>query len=79
MSLFHLNVFSDFDAQDIEGIELANLEVAKQQAVAGFRDLVAHDIRDGKPIYRSHRIEITDEIGCLLDTVRFEDIIDLRP
>jgi hypothetical protein len=76
---FHLNVFNCIDAYDEEGIERPSIEVAKLEAVAGARDLIASFIRLGNPVYRRHRIEITDEAGILLDTVFFEDVIDLRP
>jgi hypothetical protein len=55
------------------------LSSQRAEAVAGARDLVASHIRDGNTIYSSHRIEITDEAGRLLDVVRFGDIVDLRP
>lgn len=82
MTVFHLNVFSNVDAQDNEGIERPNLEVAKLEAMAGVRDLIAHDILDGKPIFRSHRIEITDDrysaaYGSLRRYHRFEVIAAL--
>jgi hypothetical protein len=79
MPQFHLNVFSDIDAVDEEGIERASLEVAKSEAVVGARDIIANLIRYGKPVHRTHRIEITDESGNLLHTVRFDNVIDLRP
>jgi hypothetical protein len=79
MPRFHFNVFNNVVALDYEGVERPSLEVARAEAVAGARDLVASHIRDGNTIYSSHRIEITDEAGRLLDVVRFGDIVDLRP
>jgi hypothetical protein len=79
MALFHLNVFNGIDALDEEGIERPDLDAAKLEAVIGARDVIANLVRYGKPVCRSHRIEITDEAGKLLDTVRFSDVIDMRP
>ena len=79
MPHFHLNVFDDIEAYDREGIQCPNIEEAKGKAIAGARELVATSIIEGKPIYRSHRIEITNGCGEVLDTVRFADIVDLRP
>ena len=79
MPKYHLNVFNDVEAPDEEGIDRPNLEIAKAEAIAGARDLVATQIRSGEPVYRSHRIEITDPAGVVLHTVAFGDIIDLRP
>jgi hypothetical protein len=78
MPQFHLNVFNDIDAVDEEGIDRANLEAAKSEAIVGARDMIANLIRYGKPVHRTHRIEITDKSGNLLHTVRFGDVIDLR-
>lgn len=79
MPQFYLNVFSDINAVDEEGIERANLEIVKSEAIVGARDLVANLIRYGKPVHLTHRIEITDETGNLLHKVLFGDVIDLKP
>ena len=76
---FYLNVINTADASDKEAFDLASLEEAKIQAIAGARDLISDNIRAGLPVYESHRIEITDDDGVFLHTVRFSDIIDLRP
>lgn len=78
MPQFHLNIFSDVEAQDYEGIDRPDLDRVIAEAVAGVRDLVASGIREGRPVYRSYRIEITDEVGNLLHTVYFRDALDLR-
>lgn len=78
MPHFHLNVFNDVAAYDEEGIERLNLEGAISDAIAGARDLVAEHIQAGRPVYSSHRVEITDDTGILLHTVRFGDVVDLR-
>ncbi|MBD8546228.1 DUF6894 family protein [Sphingomonas sp. CFBP 8760] len=79
MPRFHLNIFSDIEAPDYEGIERPDLNRVIAETVTGVRDLVASGIREGRPIYRSHRIEITDGAGTLLHAVYFGDVIDLRP
>jgi hypothetical protein len=71
-------VFSDPDAFDDEGVDRPSLEVARSDAIAGARNLIANSICHGKPVHRDHRIEITNEAGVLLDTVQFGDVIDLR-
>ncbi|GAA3709310.1 hypothetical protein GCM10022268_18260 [Sphingomonas cynarae] len=78
MPRFHLNIFSDVEARDDEGIERPDLDRVIKEAVVGVRDLVASNIREGRAVYRSHRIEITDEAGNLMHTVYFGDVIDLR-
>lgn len=78
MPQFHLNVFNDIDAVDEEGVDRANPEAAKSEAIVGAREMIASLIRYGKPVHRTHRIDITDQSGNLLHTVRFGDVIDLR-
>ncbi len=78
MPRFHLNIFSDVEARDYEGIDRPDLDRVIAEAVAGVRDLIASGIREGRPVYRSYRIEITDEVGNLLHTVYFRDALDLR-
>ena len=79
MPKFYLNVINTADASHKEVFDLASLEEAKTKATAGARDLISYNIRTGSPVYESHRIEITDDDGVFLHTVRFSDIIDLRP
>ena len=79
MPKFYLNVINAVDASDKKSFDLASLEEAKIQAIAGARDLISDNIRAGLPVYESYRIEITDDNGVFLHTVRFGDIIDLRP
>jgi hypothetical protein len=79
MARFHLNVFNDIEAFDEEGVERQSLDIVRSEAINGARDLVANLIRYGKPVHRTHRIEITDDAGSHLHTVYFGDVIDLRP
>ena len=79
MPKFYLNVINAADDYNKEPFDLASLEEAKTQAIAGARDCISDNIRAGLPVYESHRIEITDDDGVFLHTVRFGDIIDLRP
>ena len=77
MPHFHLNVICETVADDGEGIERASLNEAKMTTVIGVREIVAEDIRQGRPIFAHYRIEITDWTGAVLDTVRFSDVIKI--
>src|ERR671914_30754 len=44
-----------------EGQGLRDLEAARQEAIAGLRDIVAERIRSGEPVSFSQRIEIASE------------------
>ena len=79
MARFHLHVRDDLVAPDSEGLELPHLEAAKTAALQGARELIAENIRCGKPVHKSHRVEIADEAGQVLHTISFGEIVDLRP
>ena len=79
MPLYHMNVYNDVEAPDLEGIERDSVAEATMDAINGARELVAASILKGAPVFESHRIEITDHDGEILQTVRFGDIVDLRP
>jgi hypothetical protein len=55
--------------RDEEGDDFASLEAACAEARASVRDLLADDLRCGKPA-PERRIEIADERGVVLDSVR---------
>jgi hypothetical protein len=42
MPQLHLNVFTDINASDEEGVGRPSLEVAKSEAIVGARDLIAN-------------------------------------
>ena len=79
MTRFYLNIYNEASIIDEEGVDHPSFDMAKAEAIAGARHFVATSVLAGEPIYESHRIEIVDEAGTLLDTVCFRDVVDLRP
>lgn len=79
MPRFYLTVCNDARAIDGEGEEQPDLEAAKRSALRGARELIAAEILAGRPLSQEHCIEITDGNGTLLHTVRFADVVQLRP
>jgi hypothetical protein len=75
---FYLNVYNDSISLDDEGIERPSLAEATAEAIDGARGLEAESIVAGCPINPDHRVEITNENGDVLHTVRFGDMIDLK-
>lgn len=78
MPRFHFNVFDQIDAMDEEGRDHPSLECAKITAIEGAREMIAERIRTGKPVYSTHRLEITNDRGAVLHAFRFGDIVDFR-
>lgn len=60
--------------EDPEGQELPSLDAAKAEAEAAVREILAERIRSGRAIDGSC-VEIADEAGRILATVRFADFL----
>jgi hypothetical protein len=61
--------------EDPEGSDFTNLDAARADAVAAAREVLAEKIKAGEDA-RDWRLEITDEAGVLLATVRFGDAVE---
>lgn len=77
MPRFYLNLFNDQDLRDEEGAEMPDLGAAKVKAIASVRALMAEHVTLGRPIYLSHRIEITDEYDKVLATIPFGEAVTI--
>lgn len=44
MPIYHFNVYSDVEVVDVEGLECADLEVARARAVEGARSLMCEGL-----------------------------------
>jgi hypothetical protein len=60
---------------DEEGYEFADIEDARREAVESARDLMASNLRDGKPLGLHRSFRIMDDSGALLDEVTFDDAV----
>jgi hypothetical protein len=66
MPRFFLNVRDgDHLARDAEGIEAANLEAARAEALAGTRGVLVDEMKNGQ-VQDNRQCEITDEAGQVL-------------
>jgi hypothetical protein len=61
---FHLH--NDIDALDEEGVELVDLDAARARA------------RHSVHLVLDHHIDIADESGAILETVRFGDVVTVE-
>ncbi|MEG3145185.1 hypothetical protein U1839_11040 [Sphingomonas sp. RT2P30] len=70
------------DSPDQEGVDLPDLHAARAMAVAGIRDVLAHEVQKGAIDLRGH-VDITDDSGGVLETIQFRNaalvIGDSRP
>ena len=79
MPRFHFHLHNDADVADHAGKELPDLDAARAHAVRLVRFEVAEAAkRDGR-IVLLHRIDVEDEHGAVLATVRFGDAVRVEP
>ncbi|WP_409934801.1 DUF6894 family protein [Rhizobium leguminosarum] len=73
---FHIRRNDVFE-EDLEGIDLASPEQAREEAVAAAREIVAEGIRRGDPADGA-TFEIMTEEGSLVATVPFRSAVGLE-
>lgn len=71
----HLRFGPDF-VEDDEGYDLADVEAARAEAVAGVRSIISDEVRTGR-INLAACIDIADASGSVLTTLRFRDAVTL--
>jgi len=75
MPHFHLNLRNaTVDASDEEGVTVANLDEARDRAIAGIRGFLSHELAIGVLDLRG-QIDITDDSGASVMTVPFSDAV----
>lgn len=78
MPHFYLHIInSNGLAKDEEGLELADLEAARAQAIKGIRSVISDEALRGLLDLRGV-IKIADEGGEILDEVRFGEAMKLH-
>jgi hypothetical protein len=75
MPQFHLNLHdATVDVRDEEGVDVADLDEARDRAIAGIRDFLSHELAEGRLDLRG-RIDITDHRGVSVMTVPFGEAV----
>lgn len=77
MPRYHFNLFNDVTALDEEGVTLPNAGVALQRAKEFARFEAGQSVLKGHLIL-DHRIEVADEEGKPVGTVRFSDVVAVK-
>ena len=63
-------------AEDPEGLDLPSVDAARQEAIKGARSILADDIRCGK-LDLNQCIEVADETGAVVTSVRFAETVEI--
>ncbi len=75
---YYFHLINDMDVADFQGVELSNLEDARSEAVHQARGMIGEMTKTEGRIVLSHRIDIEDEEGRVLDSVVFRDIVRIE-
>lgn len=75
MPRFFLHLLDDLDVPDEEGVELPDLDAARDCARRHARFTAAETLKEQGRIVLSHSIRIEDEQGNVLDTIYFADVV----
>lgn len=74
MPRYFFNLYNDLTAIDEEGVELPDLAAPEVHGIGEARYMAAMSVKEGR-IDFNHRIDIADESGAVLKTVRFADAV----
>ena len=61
--------------EDGEGYDFADAHAAREEAIWSARDLMASNLRDGKPLGLNRFFRVTDDKGATLFDVQFRDAV----
>lgn len=78
MPRFYFRLHNDMDVPDEEGLELASLEYARAHAVREARNLFGQAANEKGRVSLTDRIDIEDENGSVLGTVRSGDAVQVE-
>lgn len=75
--MFYFHLHNGMDVADHEGADLPNLEAAIVSASRQARGMVGQMAKEMGRIILHHRIDIEDETGRVLETVRYGDVVQI--
>jgi hypothetical protein len=76
MQRFYFHIITDIERlPDPDGQEFPALECARLEASQCARDLMAEELRYGRPLPVGWRVQIADPDGAIADTIKFADLV----
>jgi hypothetical protein len=77
MPHFFFHLYNDIVAMDDEGVDLPDLEADHANGIREAREMMLETVAEGR-INFSHRIDIADENGAVVDSVTFADAVTVE-
>lgn len=75
MPRFYFHLANDMFVRDHQGRDLPNREAARAEAIKAARDILAATILEQGKINFEHRIDVVDEAGEAVLSVKFGDVV----
>ena len=72
---YFFDLHNDLEVIDEEGCDLADLAAAKEHALAEAREMIQASASETGKIDLCHRIDVRDESGGIVHSLRFEDAV----
>jgi DUF1009 family protein len=79
MPQFYFHLHDNMDVTDEEGKELPDLEAAHAYATNLARFEIGQAVIARGKVLLSHRIDIENEQGDVVGSLRFGDVVEIRP
>lgn len=74
MPRYFFHLYNDVVAMDDEGVDLPDLAAARANGIKEAREMMVETVSEGR-INFSHRIDIADESGAVVDSVTFGEAV----
>jgi hypothetical protein len=75
---YYFDIFDPDVIRDDEGIELADAEAARREALAGARSIMCDQVAQGR-LSLHYRIDVRDEAGDEILSLAFGDAVRIEP
>ena len=74
MPRYYFHLYNDVVSMDDEGVELPDREAARANGIREAREMMVEMVGEGRMNF-SHRIDIADESGAVIDQVIFAQAV----
>jgi hypothetical protein len=78
MPRYFFHIYDELELDDDEGLELADDEAARNQALAGARAMMCDQLKAGQ-LTLHHRVEVESEAGESILILPFGDAVRILP
>jgi hypothetical protein len=74
---YFFHIYEDEVIRDEEGVVLADAEAARRQAMAGIRDMMCGQVREGRLVLH-YRVEVEDDAGAPVLVIPYAEAVAIE-